>query len=541
MEEFAKVDHIVESTESGRLAASDYSLPSIFFHAPRGNQSEIQFEPALQDRALIKDLIDQQWRESRNYALPVVLILASVFYFDGWLVGGPFWRFPMFFFTTLFGTIAIMFGLATSCWLVWKACRLTHPNRVYLKDSGFELCGRHGNYWNMPLKFVYWSQIERVLVGSHENGRVGPLKFELYSDGKPTGQSLCLPLAAFGPKNLEKLLSGLRRHLPPDKIDASVIEEWKSFHPRVESNIDYYQPDDPMQPSYTSIWLSVLQNSKARVKSSALEPGTKLQDGTYEIVSKLGGGGQGTVYLAKSNGYGQPHSQIALKEFILPVHAGEDAVRRVAFEVEREASLLSGLNHQQIVRMLDSFVEDWRIYLVQEYLEGDSLQNIVEQKGQLSEDEVVGLGLQMCEVLDYLHRQAPPIVHRDFTPHNLMLCLDGNLRLIDFNVAFQAEFNSGKTVVGKRNYIPPEQFRGQSSQASDIYALGSTLFYLLTGLEPEPLSQSFPMKVREEVREELNQIVGRATALELAERYSSARELANDLEKQMAKAKPEKT
>jgi serine/threonine-protein kinase len=111
-----------------------------------------------------------------------------------------------------------------------------------------------------------------------------------------------------------------------------------------------------------------------------------------------------------------------------------------------------------------------------------------------------------------------------------MLCKDGTLRLIDFNVAYQSEFNSGKTIVGKRNYIPPEQFRGQASASSDIYALGGTLFFLLTGSDPEPLSQSWPKKMREEIREQLDRVIGKATALETAERYSAVNEVAKDLE-----------
>jgi eukaryotic-like serine/threonine-protein kinase len=138
----------------------------------------------------------------------------------------------------------------------------------------------------------------------------------------------------------------------------------------------------------------------------------------------------------------------------------------------------------------------------------------------------------MCNALNYLHNLVPPIVHRDFTPHNLMMCTDGRVRLIDFNVAFQPELNTGKTIVGKRNYIPPEQFRGQASIESDIYALGGTLFFLLTGRDPEPLSQSFPINVLPELKEELNQIVARATALAIEERYRSVEELSGDLEKQ---------
>jgi Protein kinase domain len=533
MEELEKPNHLSESTESSRTDGLQGPLPNIFFHAPREDRSQIRFEPALHDRAVLKELIEKQWQDSGFWARPLLLILAGAFACDAFLAprNRPF---PLVFFEAFFGALAIMFVLGCLFYLIWTISRMGQPNCINLLDSGLELEGR------AKTRFIYWSQIERVYVVRTESGRTGPLTFELYSDNNRSRQDLLLPLDAFGPKNLEKLLSGLRRHLPTEKIDATVIQELENIHPRVESNIFYYPANAAIEPTYTSLWLSVLQNSRERVKLSALEPGITLQDGSYVIVSKLGSGGQGTVYLANTSAEDEHQSLVALKEFILPAHAGEEAVRRVALEVEREASLLSRLNHKQIVRMIDSFVEDWRIYLVQEYLEGKSLQNVVAAEGQMDVSAAIGLGLQMCEVLDYLHSQETPIVHRDFTPPNLMLCRDGMLRLIDFNVAFQAEFNSGKTIVGKRNYIPPEQFRGQSCAASDIYALGGTLFYLLSGEDPEPLSQSFPAKARPEISESLNQIVARATALELEERYATVKELAKDLEGLRQDGKPNK-
>ncbi len=95
-----------------------------------------------------------------------------------------------------------------------------------------------------------------------------------------------------------------------------------------------------------------------------------------------------------------------------------------------------------------------------------------------------------CGLLDLLH--ANSIVHRDFTPDNLILNSKGQLKLIDFNVAQQIQEGSTGTIVGKHAYVPPEQFRGKATSQSDLYAFGATMFYLLTGKDPEPISQSIP-------------------------------------------------
>src|SRR5581483_12186920 len=107
--------------------------------------------------------------------------------------------------------------------------------------------------------------------------------------------------------------------------------------------------------------------------------------------------------------------------------------------------------------------------------------------GQFTQTRVLELATQMCDILAHLHGQSPPVLHRDFTPENLILDVDGNLRLIDFNVAQQMESTATRTVVGKHSYIPPEQFRGKATTQSDIYAMGASIFYLLTGTEPEPI------------------------------------------------------
>jgi serine/threonine-protein kinase len=131
----------------------------------------------------------------------------------------------------------------------------------------------------------------------------------------------------------------------------------------------------------------------------------------------------------------------------------------------------------------------------------------------------------MATILKYLHEQDPPLVHRDFTPDNLVLCEDGSIVVIDFGAANEFIGNATGTFVGKHAFIAPEQFRGKACVQSDIYAFGCTLHYLLTGKEPEALSTSDPAQENSRISSELNQLVVACTQLETRDRYQSAAQL----------------
>lgn len=222
-------------------------------------------------------------------------------------------------------------------------------------------------------------------------------------------------------------------------------------------------------------------------------------------------------------------SLIVIKEMIIPVYGDENLRRKELDRFDRESRLLSNLDCDHIVKLLDYFIEDHRGYLVMEYIDGDSLVGLISKSGALPESKVLELSIQMCATLSYLHGLSPPVVHRDFTPDNLILTSDGSLKLIDFNVAQEAKFTTTATVVGKHAYLPPEQFRGKPCPQSDIYALGGTLYFLSTGSEPEPISSAHPILVNENVSEKLDRIVARATEPELKDRYPSIAELQADL------------
>lgn len=283
---------------------------------------------------------------------------------------------------------------------------------------------------------------------------------------------------------------------------------------------------------FTELWLHQFSTANIRQRDSLLTQGTTLNGGGYTVVGVLGGGGQGNAYLAcvnsASEGGLKAGSDVVLKEYIMPVYQGSSVLERLSAKLKHESDILSRLDHPGVVKLIDCFVEDYRGYLVLEFVEGRSLKELVQSEGAQSENFVRAVGAKLCQVLIYLHDCYPPVIHRDLTPDNIMLNLAGEIKVVDFNVAKQLENATGSTVVGKHAYIPPEQFRGKPCSQSDIYALGATLYYLLTASEPEALTSSRPSQIVK-VSASLDGAIARATALTLDQRYSSARELFADL------------
>jgi hypothetical protein len=276
---------------------------------------------------------------------------------------------------------------------------------------------------------------------------------------------------------------------------------------------------------YTQLWFDLL-TSKTRVKrQSVLNSGETLKDAEYTVVERLSSGGQATAYLArKSSG-----ELCVLKEFILATSSSSGALIESAREFETEVSLLSQLNNPGIVHLEDFFTDEGRVYVVLEYVQGQSLRQKVQQEGPLSEAQVVLLTKSICDVLEYLHGFNPPIVHRDITPENIIMLPDDTIKLIDFSLAVKNDGRSTTDSCGKQAFTPPEQFREEVCVQSDIYALGATMYYLLTGVVPKPITSSSPRTKAPHVSPELNAIVERATQLDLNQRYESVHWLKLDL------------
>ncbi len=283
-------------------------------------------------------------------------------------------------------------------------------------------------------------------------------------------------------------------------------------------------------PSHTTIWLDYFSRSTVRVRKGQLVSGDKLRQGSIEVLEKLTSGGQGTIYLARvvdslSEGILLPLEAaltVVLKEFVFSVKEGSDGDREDVNTFNHEASMLSSLAHPGIVRVLDSFIEDRRGYLVLEHVNGHSLRRLVKQNGPASLSSTCRWGVEICEILEYLHGLIPPMVHLDISPDNLILCQDGTIKLIDFTIAQRVDDTKLSVMAGKYAYMPPEQIKGRPSTQSDLYSLGCTLWFLLAGRDPAPLEVS---PVDEFAHSPIDAVLAAATAHRLEERFQTAAEM----------------
>ncbi|MEC4806086.1 MAG: serine/threonine-protein kinase [Jaaginema sp. PMC 1079.18] len=220
--------------------------------------------------------------------------------------------------------------------------------------------------------------------------------------------------------------------------------------------------------------------------TAAIASGTLINQ-RYRIAEAIASGGFGRTYLAGDECQNQ---LCLLKEFSCDPHNSTLSQQSRAF-FEREAAILQRLSHPQIPRFLGTFESEGRLFLVQEYIEGQTYQAILQNRQArqqtLGEGEIIRWLRSLLPVLDYLHRCG--IVHCDISPDNIMQPRRGSpLMLIDFGVAMLLEGNSPPATAGKFGYAPPEQLaQGQCYPHSDLYALGATALVLLTGKLPSQL------------------------------------------------------
>lgn len=278
-----------------------------------------------------------------------------------------------------------------------------------------------------------------------------------------------------------------------------------------------------LAPSYTKLWLDGFHKRVCGTSFEELKIGSTVAN-RFCIDRVLGMGGQGRAYLALEN---STKKEVVLKEFILPSMLSREAAIRLSDNIINQSRLLLNLNFDCIAKLFDVVLDEHRIFVVLEHVKGMSLRRMVSDSGPVDADVVLQLGLKMCAILDYLHKQSPPVVHRDFTPDNLIL--DGEkLCLIDFDIAVTSE-QSIFDAAGRQSYIALEQFQGKAVPQSDIYSLGASLYFLATGHDPEPFSQSDVMLSRSDWPSPLARVIGQCTAVNLAERYATTGEIARDL------------
>ncbi|QSQ23336.1 serine/threonine protein kinase [Pyxidicoccus parkwayensis] len=252
--------------------------------------------------------------------------------------------------------------------------------------------------------------------------------------------------------------------------------------------------------------------------------GAAVAPGGYRVLRVISQSVHGRVYLAVD----AEGRRVALKELLFALVPGVEQLD--AFE--REASVLRSLSHPDIPRFVASFQEGsgvgTRLYLVQEFLEGESLLQRLERQ-RLDEDEAWTLAAQVLETLQALHQRTPALIHRDVKPANLILRPDGRAALVDFGAArhLARDVTHGSTLVGTFGYMPPEQLGGTVEPSSDLYALGATLVHALSGRMPadlldEGLALSFEQHVRASAP--FRAFLQRLLARKRSERFGSAAE-----------------
>jgi serine/threonine-protein kinase len=263
-------------------------------------------------------------------------------------------------------------------------------------------------------------------------------------------------------------------------------------------------------------------------------------NGRYEIVRRIGGGGMGAVYLAKDRNLGD--APRAVKEMV-ESHLDPTQHEKAIGDFKRESLLLTSLEHPSIPTIYDYFYDDAlsRFYLVMKYISGGDLASRLRAAvgGRLDEKTVTDWGMQVADVLDYLHSRPKPIIYRDLKPANLMI--DGNtgrVMLIDFGIArWVTQQEKGVTAVGTMGYAPPELFSGRVQPASDVYSLGATMFHLLTGSDPQdnPLlifdfsKNPRPRQITPSISSEMEMILMRSVEYKPDDRFRTAGEMRNEL------------
>ncbi len=251
--------------------------------------------------------------------------------------------------------------------------------------------------------------------------------------------------------------------------------------------------------------------------------GDRLNSGKYRIVRKLAGKSLSVVYLARN----EKNQHVVIKEFVVPTAARQQEQMVTSFE--REFNILLNLKHPSIAHVTEMFQERDARFIVLEYVPGANLRTIVERKGPRSEKVVRRWSLEIARVMQFLHTQHPPVLHRDLTPDNLMEDLDGNLKLIDFGAAHQFMEGVTGTLIGKQCYIAPEQLRGKPTVRSDIYSFGCTLYFLLTGRDPAALEKS-DLSGDSNVSPDLSRLIELCTQFEESQRYHSFDEVISALQ-----------
>ena len=255
-----------------------------------------------------------------------------------------------------------------------------------------------------------------------------------------------------------------------------------------------------------------------------LETGT-LIDGKYRVLRKCGQGGMSVVYMAINE---RANKTWAIKEIRKDGTQDYEVVKQGLIV---ETDLLKRLNHPHLPSIVDVIDGDGSFLIVMDFIEGNTLSDILKESGAQSQENVIDWAKQLCDVLGYLHSRNPAIIYRDMKPSNVMLKPDGNVVLFDFGTAreYKSQNLEDTVCLGTRGYAAPEQYggHGQTDARTDIYCLGATMYHLLTGHNPgEPPYEMYPIRHwNPALSAGLEAIILKCTQKNPIDRYQSCAEL----------------
>ncbi|AET70130.1 protein kinase family protein with PASTA domain [Desulfosporosinus orientis DSM 765] len=264
---------------------------------------------------------------------------------------------------------------------------------------------------------------------------------------------------------------------------------------------------------------------------------SKIFGGRYEVLERIGAGGMAIVYKAKDLLLNRVVTIKVLREQFV---TDEDFIRRF----RREAQSAASLSHPNIVSIYDVGKDGDTEYIVMEYVEGRNLKEIIREYAPLSTDQAINLARQITGAIQNAHENH--IIHRDIKPHNILVTAEGNVKVTDFGIAravSSATVTHTGDIVGSVHYLSPEQAKGiQSNERSDIYSLGIVLYELLTGKVPydgeTPIAIALkhlqqdpepPSRLNPRISKDFEAVIMRAISKSPEQRYSSAKELLEDL------------
>ena len=247
-------------------------------------------------------------------------------------------------------------------------------------------------------------------------------------------------------------------------------------------------------PCYLQITLSDDSTTTVRLVRRQPAPRVTLLHERYEVLKKVGTGGFGAVYKARDTQ--KANRLVAIKSIELDTLSASQAIEATD-TFNRELNLLSSLDHPHLPTIHEHFIDATHWYLVMDFIDGEPLDEYLQQcpEPRLPLYEVIDIGLQLCDVLRYLHYLQPPVIFRDVKPANILRTPGGRIYLIDFGIARRFKHGQAKdtTPLGSPGFAAPEQYgRGQTTPRADLYGLGATLYFLLTGHDPASTPFNLP-------------------------------------------------